>query len=55
MEDIELKQMWAEYDKRLEQGKVLKPAAWALNLQAKDTANSLNQSKRLNRLAPLHM
>lgn len=51
MEDIELQQLWAQYDSKLEQTKLLNMQAWALNLQSKEALQMHKAKSKLNRLA----
>lgn len=51
MNDIQLQQLWAEYDTRLEQAKLLNMQAWALNLQSKEAIQMHKAKSKLNKLA----
>lgn len=51
MNDIQLQQLWAEYDNKLEQAKVLNLQAWALNLQSKEALQMHKAKSKLNKLA----
>ncbi len=51
MEDMELQNLWAEYDKKLEEAKLLNLQSWALNLQSKEAMQMQKAKSRLNRLA----
>jgi len=51
MEDFELQKMWAEYDRKLEEAKVLNLQAWALNLKSLEGMQMQKAKSKLNRLA----
>jgi len=50
MEDVELQQMWAQYNTQLEQAKLFNMQAWALNLQSKEALQMQKAKSKLNRL-----
>jgi hypothetical protein len=51
MEDIELKEIWMEYDRKLEASRVLNLQSWALNLHCFETLQSQKVKSKLNGLA----
>ncbi|HZE83744.1 MAG TPA: hypothetical protein VE035_05505 [Puia sp.] len=51
MEDTELKEMWKEYDQRIEQAKVLNLQAWAVNLQTIEYLQAHKAKTKLGSLA----
>lgn len=51
MEDIQLQQMWAEYDRKLEEAKLLNLQSWALNLKSLEAIQLQKAKSKLNRLA----
>jgi len=51
MEDIELKNIWKEYDRRLEEARVLNLQSWALNMQCFETLQRQKMKSKLGRLA----
>jgi hypothetical protein len=51
MEDITLQNMWAAYDRQLEESKVLNLQSWALNRQAFEMMQTQKAQSKLNRLA----
>jgi hypothetical protein len=51
MEDIELKSLWKEYDRKLEEVKILNMQSWALNVQCFETLQSQKAKSILNKLA----
>jgi len=51
MEDQELKEIWAAYDKKLEEAKVLNLQSWALNLQCFEELQTHKAKSKLSSLA----
>jgi len=51
MEDIELKNIWKEYDRRLEEARVLNLQSWALNLQCFELLQRQKMKSKLGGLA----
>jgi hypothetical protein len=51
MEDIELKNIWKEYDRRLEEARVLNLQSWALNLKCFESLQQQKVRSKLRRLA----
>ena len=51
MEDIELKNIWKEYDRKLEEARVLNLQSWALNLQCFETLQRQKMTSKLGKLA----
>lgn len=51
MEDIELKNIWKEYDRRLEEARVLNLQSWALNMQCFEMLQREKMKSKLGRLA----
>jgi hypothetical protein len=51
MEDSQLQQMWAEYDRKLEEAKILNLQSWALNLRSLEAMQMQKAKSKLNRLA----
>ncbi len=51
MEDIELQKIWAEYDRKLEESRVLNLQSWALNLKSFEAIQMQKAKTKLNRLA----
>jgi MFS family permease len=51
MEDIALQNIWKEYDRKLEESKVLNLQSWALNRQAFEMMQTQKAKSKLNRLA----
>ncbi|MES1249301.1 MAG: hypothetical protein ABUL46_01385, partial [Chitinophaga rupis] len=51
MEDQELKEIWAAYDKKLEEARILNLQSWALNLQVFEELQSHKVKSKLSSLA----
>ncbi len=51
MEDIELKNMWKEYDRKIEESKILNLQSWVLNLQAFEYIKTEKAKSKLNALS----
>ena len=51
MEDLTLKEIWKEYDRKLEESKILNMQSWILNLQCFEAIQTQKAKKRLNTLA----
>ncbi|HMH20671.1 MAG TPA: hypothetical protein VK563_02790 [Puia sp.] len=51
MEDTELKEMWKEYEQKIEQAKVLNLQAWAVNLQTFEYLQAHKAKTKLSSLA----
>jgi hypothetical protein len=51
MEDEALKEIWKEYDRKLEESKILNLQSWVLNLQSFEIIQTLKAKKKLNALA----
>jgi len=50
MEDQELKEIWAAYDKKLEEARVLNLQSWALNLQCLRSCKAIRLKSKLTSL-----
>jgi len=50
MEDITLQNMWKDYDRKLEESKLLNLQSWALNRQAFEMVQTQKAKSKLNRL-----
>jgi hypothetical protein len=51
MEDLELKSIWQQYDKRIEEARVLNLQSWALNLRCFETIQTEKAKSKLHALA----
>ena len=51
MEDLELKNLWASYERQLEQSKLLNLQSWVLNIETKESIQLMKAKSKLNRLA----
>lgn len=51
MEDNELKNMWKEYDRKIEESKILNLQSWVLNLQAFEYIKTEKAKSKLNALS----
>ncbi len=51
MEDLQLQNMWTEYNRSLEESKLLNLQSWALNLKSFETIQMHKAKSKLNRLA----
>ncbi len=51
MEDIELKNIWHEYDKKIEEAKILNLQSWVVNLQTFEHLQSQKAKSKLNALS----
>jgi len=51
MEDMDLKNIWQAYDRKLEEARILNLQSWALNLQSFENLQSHKAKSVLNRLA----
>lgn len=50
MEDFELQNIWKEYDRKLEESKILNLQSWALNLKSFEMIQQLKAKSKLNKL-----
>lgn len=50
MEDVELQNIWKEYDRRLEESKILNQQSWALNLKSLEMIQQHKAKTKLNKL-----
>src|SRR3954470_23755826 len=53
MDDNELKSIWKDYDRRLEQARVLNMQSWALNLQCFEMLQRQKMKSKLGRLTAI--
>jgi hypothetical protein len=53
MQDFELQNIWKEYDRRLEESKILNLQSWALNLKSFEMIQQLKAKSKLNKLVSI--
>jgi hypothetical protein len=51
MEDLELKNIWKEYDRKIEEAKILNLQSWVLNLQSFEYLQTQKAKSKLNALS----
>ena len=51
MEDIELKNIWKDYDRKIEESKILNLQSWVLNLQSFKYIKTEKAKSKLNALS----
>jgi hypothetical protein len=53
MQDFELQNIWKEYDRKLEESKILNLQSWALNLKSFEIIQQFRAKSKLNKLASI--
>jgi hypothetical protein len=53
MQDVELQNIWKEYDRKLEESKLLNLQSWVLNLKSFEMIQQYKAKSKLNKLVPI--